>query len=65
MKKKDEDSPVVQRVREARRLLTEDAGGDFQTYLENLRKCERRFAGKAKFRRPGKSTRTKRNLRGS
>jgi len=53
--KKNEDSPAVQRVREARRLLTEDAGGDFQTYLQNLRSFERqRFAGKAKFRRPGK-----------
>lgn len=51
-----EDSPAVQRVREARRLLTEDAGGDFKTYLRMLREHqEKRLAGKPKFRSPGRT----------
>jgi hypothetical protein len=59
--KKNEDSPVVQRVREARRLLTEDAGGDFKTYLRNLREHQnQRLAGKSKFPQPGKRAQSKR-----
>ena len=54
--KKNEDSPVVQRVREARRKLTEEAGGDFEAYWNNLIKHQnQRLAGKSKFRRPGRS----------
>ncbi len=54
--KKNEDSPVVQRVRDARRKLTEDAGGDFDTYWNNLLKRQHeRLAGKGKFRRPVRS----------
>jgi hypothetical protein len=49
--KKNEDSPVVQRVREARRKLTEDAGGDFEAYWKNLLRCqEERLAAKSRFR---------------
>ena len=64
--KKNEDSPVVQRVREARRKLFEDAGGDFEKYLENLHKHEsERLSGKSKFRRPGKIAHAKKTMRGS
>ena len=59
--KKYEDSPAVQRVREARRLLAEDAGGDFKTYLRNLREHQtQRLASKSKFRRPGKRAQARR-----
>jgi hypothetical protein len=64
--KKDVDSPAVQRVREARKKLFDDAGGDFKKYLEILHKYEsERLGGKSKFRRANKSARAKKTLRGS
>lgn len=57
--KETEDTPVVQRVREARRKLTQEAGGDFKTYLRNLRKYEEeRLAKKSKFRIPARTRKT-------
>ena len=53
--KENEDSPVVQRVREARRKLTEDAGGDFEAYWKNLlTRQEERLGAKSRFRRHGR-----------